>query len=202
VIAKFDRGDPAILQIPLGQGSVVVLASSWRPVDSQLALSSKFVPLLYALLEQSTNIPVTRAQYFVGDSLPIAAGSPGSSVRKPDGIEVRLESGATFSDTDQPGIYTVLPGNRRFVVNLTPEESRLGALPMDRFTALGVPLQPPQLDPKTAAARATLAQAIELEGRQKAWRWLIIAALGVLLLEILIAGKLSGANRSSTLPTP
>lgn len=202
VIAKFDRGDPAIVQIPLGRGSVVVLTSTWRPTDSQLALSSKFVPLLHALLEQSTDIPVTHAQYFVGDSFPVPTDPQGSTVRKPDGSEVRVESGEQFSDTDQPGIYTVLPANRRLVVNLWPEESRLTPLPIDRFTALGVPLQPPPLDPQTAANRASLAQAIELEGRQKAWRWLIVTALGVLLIETLIAGKLSGVNRGSTVPTP
>lgn len=202
VVAKFDRGDPAIVQVPLGKGSVVVLASSWRPEDSQLALSSKFVPLLHALLEQSTNIPATRAQYFVGDTLPMPADGQGSTVRKPDGAEVPVEAGAQFSDTDQPGVYTVSPANRRFVVNLAPDESRLTQLPLDRFSALGVPLQPAQLDPQTAAKRAATAQAFEIEGRQKVWRWLIVTALGVLLIETLIAGKLSGANRSSNVATP
>jgi Aerotolerance regulator N-terminal len=201
VVAKFDRGDPAVLQVPLGLGSVVVFTSTWRPVDSQLALSSKFVPLLHALLEQSTDIPVTKAQYFVGDTLPMPSDPKGFTVRKPDGVEVRVEAGERFSGTDQPGIYTVSPGNRRFVVNLVPEESRLTTLPLDRFMALGVPLQPPQLDPLTAAKRAAEAQAVDLEGRQKVWRWIIATALGVLLIETLIAGKLSGANRSSTVPT-
>jgi hypothetical protein len=202
VIAKFDRGDPAILQVPLGRGSVVVFASSWRPVDSQLALSSKFVPLLHALLEQSTDIPATKAQYFVGDILPMPSDSNGSTVRKPDGTEIQVEPGAQFPGTDQPGIYQISPGDRRFVVNLSPDESRLTPLPADHFAALGVPLHPPQLDPQTAARRAAIAQGVELEGRQKVWRWLIAGTLGVLLIETLIAGKLSGANRSSTVPTP
>jgi hypothetical protein len=50
--------------------------------------------------------------------------------------------------------------------------------------------------------RAITAQALELEGRQKVWRWLIATALGVVLLETLIAGKLSGENRSSIVSTP
>jgi Aerotolerance regulator N-terminal/von Willebrand factor type A domain len=202
VIAEFDRGDPAVLQIPLGRGSVVVIASSWKPADSQLALSSKFVPLLHALLEQSTDIPPTKAQYFVGDIIPMSSSTTGYAVRKPDGTEVRIDSGEPFAATDQPGIYAVSPGGRRFVVNLSPEESRLTPLPLDRFSAMGIPLQKPEVDPKIAAQRANAAQAFEIEGRQKVWRWLIATALGVLLLETLIAGKLSGANRSSTVPTP
>jgi hypothetical protein len=202
IIARFDRGDPAVIQVPLGHGSVMIFTSTWRPDDSQLALSSKFIPLLHAILEQSTNIPSTKAQYFVGDTIPLPANTPALTVRKPDGTEVPLAADARFSDTDQPGVYTVSPINRRFVVNLPPEESRLAPLPADRFTALGVPLQLPQLDPQTAAKRAATAQAVELEGRQKVWRWLIATALGVVLLETLIAGKLSGANRSSIVPTP
>ena len=123
-------------------------------------------------------------------------------MRKPDGTEVAAAAGAKFTDTDQPGIYAVTPGTRRFVVNLAPDESRTTPLPLARFTALGVPLSsaateahPPS--PEQLAQR----QAAELEGQQKLWRWLIIVALGVLLLETLIAGKLSRTVRSSTTAT-
>jgi hypothetical protein len=180
---------------------VVVFTSSWRPVDGQLALSSKFVPLLHALLEQSSDIPVTKAQYVVGDSIPLHSTNANTTVRKPDGAAMPIAVGTTAFEADQPGIYEVTPGNRRYVVNLSPEESQLAPLPLDRFRALGVPLQAPVVDPTTLARRAAAAQAIDLENRQKAWRWLIAAALAVLLIEILIAGKLSGANRSSTVST-
>ena len=84
-------------------------------------------------------------------------------------------------------------------MNLAPDESRTSPLPLARFTALGVPLPSAVVEacpptPQQLAQR----QAVEIEGQQKLWRWLIVAALGVLLLETLIAGKLSRANRSST----
>jgi len=192
VVASFDHGDPAILQVPLGKGSVVVLASSWRPADSQLALSSKFVPLLFALLEQSSNLPVPRAQYFIGDELPLPPGPAALTVRKPDGTEVAAAAGSKFTATDQPGIYGVSPGTPRFVVNLAPDESRIAPLPVERFTSLGVPLRDTLAPtPAELALRKSRAEAIEVEQRQKLWRWLIVAALGVLLLETLIAGRLS-----------
>jgi len=100
VLARFDSGDPAITQTPLGKGSVVVFASSWRPLDSQLALSSKFVPLLSALLEQSSNVPVPKAQYFVGEAVPLAPSPQPLKIRKPDGTEV--EATGTFTATDEP----------------------------------------------------------------------------------------------------
>jgi hypothetical protein len=194
VLAKFDDGNPALVQVPLGSSSVVLLATTWRPADSQLALSSKFLPLLHALLDQSSRLPVVRAQYFVGDEIALPPGA--ASVRKPDGLEVRAE--AKFGQTDQPGIYTVTPGATRFVVNLAPEESRTSPLGPERFTALGVPLSREAGSPAKNGQREARATAVELENRQKLWRWTLLTCLGVLLLETLIAGRLSRASTTRT----
>ncbi len=198
VLARFDSGDPAIVQAPLGKGSVVILASSWRPADSQLALSSKFVPLLHALLEQSSNLPPQKAQYFVGDEIPLPGGAQPLTIRKPDGAEAAAAPGAKFSATDQPGIYALTPGTQRFVVNLTADESRLAPLPNERLISLGVPLRTGHESPAEIAKREGQAQAAEVEQQQKLWRWLLVAALGLLLLETLFAGKLSRTSGSST----
>ena len=50
VLARFDSGDPAWLAFPIGKGTLHVLTTTWRPVDSQLALTTKFPPLLHSLL--------------------------------------------------------------------------------------------------------------------------------------------------------
>lgn len=199
VLAKFDDGDPALVQVPLGSGSVVLFATTWRPTDSQLALSSKFLPLLHALLDQSSRLPVARAQYFVGEEVALPPGA--TSVRKPDGSEVPVMSsrsqvklgneGQKFAQTDQPGIYAVTPGTTRFVVNLAPDESRTSPLGTERFTALGVPLSREAATTAANEKREARAAAVELESQQKLWRWALLACLGVLLLETLIAGRLS-----------
>ncbi|MHC4243590.1 MAG: BatA domain-containing protein, partial [Planctomycetota bacterium] len=51
VLANFDSGDPASLELPVGKGSLLIFTCGWHPSDSQLALSSKFVPLFYSILE-------------------------------------------------------------------------------------------------------------------------------------------------------
>ncbi len=56
----------------MGKGRLVVLASGWQPADSQLARSSKFVPLMSALLEPRTPQPVIAANQRVGDRVPLA----------------------------------------------------------------------------------------------------------------------------------
>jgi len=198
VLAAFDDKDPAIVQAPLGKGSVVILTSSWQPNDSQLALSSKFVPLLQALLEQSSDLAPQRAQYFVGEELPLPGGSHPLRVRKPDGTEVATAPASRFLGTDQPGIYFATPGTQRFVVNLAPEESRLAPLPPERFASLGVPLSAPQETSEAASRGAGKAQAAEIEARQKLWRWLLLGVIGLLLLETAFARKLSHSSGSST----
>ncbi len=190
LLARFDNGDPAVMESP--QGNVILFASSWRPEDSQLALSSKFVPLMQALLERSSKVVQQKAQYFVGDSVVVAAGGQEVSVKKPDGSSVTVPADQSFAGTDQPGVYTIEPSGHRFVVNLAPEESRTAPLPVERLAGLGVPLnQTKVLSAKERAQREALAQASELENRQKLWRWLLAAAIGCLLLETAIATKLS-----------
>jgi len=55
VLARFDDGGPALMEMPRGKGRLLVLTSGWQPSDSQLALSSKFVPLLFSMLELGRN---------------------------------------------------------------------------------------------------------------------------------------------------
>ncbi len=198
VLASFDSGDPAIVQMPLGKGSVIILTSSWRPTDSQLALSSKFVPLLQAMLELSSNLPPQKAQYFVGDEVPLPSGTEPLVVRAPSGAQTTVQPGAKFGATEEPGIYYVTPGTLRFVVNLAPDESRLTPVTPDRLQSLGVPLRKEHESAAETAKREGQAQATEIENQQKLWRWLIGAALLVLLLETLFAGRLSRPASSSS----
>ena len=200
MLASFDDRDPAVLRVPLGKGAVIVLTASWRPSDSQLALSSKFVPLMHAILDESAQLPPAKAQYFVGDEIALPPGAQPFTMRKPDGTEVSVPAGGKFASTDQPGIYVANPGEFRFVVNLDPEESRTSPLARDRFAALSVPME--KKDAATAGAAAAIHSAArEDEQRQKLWRWLVLAAVIFLLVETGIAAKLS-ATRPNTEVSP
>ena len=195
VLAKFDDGSPALAQIPEGKGNILVLASGWNPADSQLALSTKFVPLLQTILDWSGGAVSARTQFQTGEPVP-APAFPGDPVHwtKPDGKSVDQAAGAPFTGTDLPGIYSAAAGNRtnRFAVNLSLDESRTAPLSPDDLGRLGVPLQGTGRIPAalTAGTRRNLARA-ELENRQKVWRWLLAGLLGVALLEIVLGGWLA-----------
>jgi hypothetical protein len=201
ILARFDKGDPALLQVPVGKGLLFVLASGWHPADSQFALSSKFVPLLYSLLDLSGGMKAQLAQYVVGDAVSITAtnAAQGFTVRKPDGTDVKVAAGERFSGADLPGIYTVNggPSAERFAVNLDPGESRTAPLPLEELERLRLPLKVPHPElVKQEEKKRLRLQAVELEQRQKLWRWLIVAALVVLVMETWLAGWLTRRTRT------
>jgi hypothetical protein len=193
VLARFDKGDPAFLQVAVGKGTLLVLTSGWHPADSQLALSSKFVPMLYSLLQASGSIKAHRSQYVVGDDVPISIAGQSLSVQPPHGTAIAVANGNHFSETALPGIYTVMgaPEPLRFAVNLAPEESKTAPIPVEELQRLGLPLKVPLADQVRQLEQKKKLQNVELEARQKLWRWLIVAALVVLMLETWVAGFIS-----------
>ena len=199
VLARFDNGDPALVEIPKGKGRLLVLTSGWQPSDSQLALSSKFVPILYSALELAGGIRSQLTQFHIGEQVDLssvasATGAAPLTIRKPDGAQVQLPGGETkFSQIDVPGIYTVTTAQPpvQFAVNLDPAESRTAPMPIEELGRLGVPLKTPELEPVKQLEQKRRLHDAELEGQQKLWRWLTLAALMVLLLETWLAGLLS-----------
>ena len=173
VLARFDNGDPALIEAPLGTGKLLILTSAWHPGDSQLALSSKFVPLLYSLLEYSSIERPLHLQFEVGQNLPPEFGTA----------------------REAPGIYSA--GNFQFAVNLAPAESKTAPMPIDELEQLGVPIGTGPAG-TLRATRAQRFQAADTENQQKLWRWLIVGALAFLLIETFLAGRLTGLRSEAT----
>ena len=205
VLAKFDGGDPAIVEIPVGGGRLLALLTGWNPDDSQLAVSSKFVPLVYSLLDLAGGLSEQATQYQVGDAIPLspAAGvSEGTTVARPDGSTIALPAGATsFGGALQPGIYLLNTGPRSFRigVNVAASESRTEPLPPDVLERYGAPGPRNPPDAALAARRQVSLRGEEAEGRQKLWRWLLGATLAALLIESALAGW-TARRSGDTLP--
>jgi hypothetical protein len=192
VVARFDNGDPAVLERNLGTGRIVAFASGWQPDDSQLALSSKFVPLMGGLLDLACGGAAVPASVAIGAAVPLPA-SPTSSITvfAPDGREISVPEGAaTFTATDQPGIYRVITGvtETRFAVNLPAAESDTAPLDAEQLEQRGVRFGS-GLTRAERIERVRQQRDTELEIRQKVWLWLIAAALGVLIFETWWAGR-------------
>ena len=166
VLARFDSQDPALAEWPAGEGRIVLSAMNWVPAESQLPLSSKFVPLMFAILGEAGFQHREADRYLAGDELPGTARPP-----------VRLGA---------PGIYAIPEGagERKIACNLPPGESRLERFPVESLAAFGIPIGTAKAvasdDSGTAGPRL---QAADLEGQQRLWKWLLPALLAVLLVE-------------------
>jgi hypothetical protein len=198
-IAWFDNGDPFLLEAPLGKGRLFIATSGWHPADSQLALSTKFVPLIDGLLRRADGA-LTDAQYAVHDRIALPATQNPTdkrSIRGPDGRQVDLASAATtFDGADQPGVYRLHYNGTEtpIAVNLPPEESRTNPLAVEELEQLGAVLAKPGVAPTEIAEQRRQLQIVELENRQKLWRWLIVGVLGLLVAETALAGHLAHRN--------
>lgn len=192
VVARFDDDSPAIWETRIGTGRVVGLASSWRPEDSQLALSSKFVPLINRVLELNPRQKSVSASLVVGEPwwFPQADVESTVTIIRPDGkTETQSTSSDFFAGTDLPGIYHVTIGGQSysFSVNLAAKESDIEIMPLEKLQSLGIRLG----GSESTAAEIQALQLLNdraIESQQKIWKWLIVAALVLIVIETLIAG--------------
>jgi hypothetical protein len=214
VLALFDspqdgqaHNDPALFELCVAKGSLLVLTSGWHPSDSQLALSSKFVPLLYSILEYSGFFTGRQSQYFIGDNVSISTQSGSESanleILKPDNSLIHISAGEeNFTQTDQPGLYTIQSsaGNRVFALNLPSKECRTAVMPVEDLEMLGVSLTQPlgfsaELTESPIGSRSIQASRLAgftvLESEQKIWRLILVVLLAISFVEIALAGWLT-----------
>jgi hypothetical protein len=188
-LATFDNGHPAILTTRIGKGTLIVLASGWHPGDSQLALSTKFVPLLYGWLAAAGFRHDPAATLLVGDALPLDA-TQAHTITDPENQTHSLKPGETFT-TRQIGLHKVQNATltQTIAVNLPPDEGRVLPLDPQKLAEHGIKLSNVS---DTSTASETTDQrltATDTEQRQNLWWWFLVALLASLLLETAIAGR-------------
>ncbi len=184
-LVETEKGALIWLGNDVGNRQLIVFEfDAFNPEISRFALTIPTVPqFIYQCLTwlEAGSAPIqplvyredaTPHAFHTGESVRIAFSSGETSdirVLKPDGVTVEL-TGSVFTQTDLIGTYSVFAGDvlvERFTVNLlNPAESALSSpstVPVDlEETAGRTPLQPIQ---------------------QEVWRWLLLIAFLLLLLE-------------------
>ena len=193
VVARFDNGQPAVLETTVGRGRLITWASGWSPRETPWVLSTKFVPWLQAVAERAAGGAVPLAVTDLGEltrlNLPTVAGI--TAITNPD---------TAVAELNTPGIYQVTAPDTRprlIALNVPASETYSEVLSWDSFEDLGVPLGTTlaATSPTEVTATELPESALVSESRQRAWRWFILLAIGLLIIEGLVALRLNRASR-------
>ncbi len=190
-LVQYDNGDVAFASCTIDKGTLYLLTSTWAPGESDLARSSKFVPLLSGIVRRDA--PSHGASHEVDEPImrPLAAADSEVTVERPDGSLAPFPDGEPrYAGTDQPGLYRLRYGQdeRVYAVNLATSETRTAPLDVAQLEQRGVQLGAGESRAKELEALRQLRD-MELEARQNAWQWMIAAALLLLILETILAGR-------------
>jgi hypothetical protein len=215
-VAKFDSGLPAIVEISVGdEGRLILFATGWHPNDSQLALSTRFPPLITRVLSLASPLQKDQVIQTVGDvirpgelvssknwtmSLPNGSSQTSADVVTELGADADAGQSATVT-LKEPGRYTVTGTTEdgeysvSLIAGLSTAESRTEMLPVGQLQVLGIGVESiddGQSEPDAAADETKAGQlnASDLEKKQKWWRWLLLAGLGCLVVESIWASMI------------
>lgn len=201
IVARFDTGDPAWIDIPVGKGSLLVMMSGWHPADSQLSLATKFLPLLFSIYSDHGPRVSGARQFFVGEPLPVEEDE--NNLTLPDGSSETIDTSKPYRPTE-PGIYRVSNGERErnFAINLRPSESDLNPLGNEPLSALGVPIEGRSDSAPASTTGKRALRNTEAESKQNLWRWAVVILLTMLVLEAWLATRSSGSQPQPDGATP
>jgi hypothetical protein len=194
VLARFDEGDPALVEKAVGQGKIIVFASSLDPVWTDFPLRSAYVPFWYRVTQYTAGWQSAPAALRVNRVLPVASATgdePGSSgswnIIDPQGQRVLGldQDNPDFIQLKIPGHYEIRSNKKTdwVAVNTPPEESDLARVSLEEFHAVFVPRE------GRVEESSLEASVLERDRQQSLWWILLVAACLVFMTEGWIANR-------------
>jgi len=204
ILARFDDGNPALVERTLGQGRVLLLAVPLDAVSGDFPLQPAFLPFLRRVTLHAVGYeppPLWRTTGETGFTPrglrdPVVATPAGALVRPPG------DSGARPVALPEAGFYDMYEGRAAgepaqvLAANPPAAESDL-TMADARELLLGV-----TRSDSAAALKAGPELPIEREGRQRLWRVLLAAVALLLLVETIVANRGWRGTASVVLPAP
>ena len=197
-LAEFDSGGnaktdskpaPALIQRRLGNGTLWVMSAGWQPTASQLALSSKFVPLVLGFVGPPPAMDSRGLE--VGDPVP-GSDADGMQVVSVDGDVLTSSIDGRAITIESPGFYRMVnresstetdgAAERWFAVNVATSESESETIDNAVLERAGIALGNLP-DAKALADQQRQLRDRELEQAQRLWQGLLLAALLLVALE-------------------
>ena len=189
VLMQFDNTEAALVENDVGEGKVLLFASSLDLEWNNLALQGLFLPFVHETLRHLVRSEAGQSAYEIGDSINLAqfVSDADIAVQDANGRSVSLEAN-NLQRATSPGLFTATSGavSRRYAVNILPEESN--------FTRVATStLYDAVVNPDTSPLQSREAQTAqlieELENPQRLWWWILTLVMVLLLVEVLVANR-------------
>ncbi len=188
VLLEYDRTRPALVEAP----NALVLAATFDPAVSDLAVSGAFLPLVHQCVKVLAR-GTAAGSFEPGERYSAPAGTGAWRIEDDRGREVpsglATESGATrltSEPLERPGLYRVLRGgtlHHTFAVNPARAESDLTPVPEAALVRAFPPGRAQVLRPGADLARRVR----EARYGRELWGWFVVAALALLVAEMILA---------------
>lgn len=207
VLARYVSGDPFLLEFhPVRGGKVLLMTTSLDADWTTLPLTSFYLPFVQSAVRYLAETTPRRVNLAPGDPIEVQFDEPvaGRTVKvvTPDGAERSAEilrpgdlAVARFTETEQPGLYSVKvvePGRKvntiHFAVRPDRSESDMTSLGEDGWHRVEHALDAERLDPMQ---RALSTSAAAVPKSRELWAWLLGAVFLLALLEMTLARRWS-----------
>lgn len=187
VLMQFDNTLPALVEREVGEGKVILFASTMDLEWNNLALQGMYLPFVHETLRHLVQSEIRQNAYTIGDVISIGTGDENSQfeIRRADGSLSSLTSNEPLQ-ADSPGFIEAVSNDstRVFAVNLQAEESNLLATTVAAINDLIIN---PETSPIQSREVRTAQMAAELEQPQRVWWWILGLVILLLLAEAKIA---------------
>jgi hypothetical protein len=207
-VLSLGDGDPLVVEQRVHRGRVVLVGTSADPSWTAMPLWPSFVPLVQKTLAWCVSTQLRQRNLTVGEPLDAMVAAPAGAgsvqVQTPDGRSRPASLSNTgegfalsYADTAQSGVYTLKFGSaakrsETFAVNVDTAESDLAQVSADELRSEVWPGVPFDCQTSWQDVGATAAIVASPAAKSRLHVNLLYAALGLLLAETFLGGKLGG----------
>lgn len=190
VLMQFDNTEPALVERSVGEGNVILFASSLDLEWNNLALQGLFLPFVHETLRHLVQQNPKQRAYQVGDSLNLDPTGTAETIEATDatGDALQFANDSFVATATTPGMISArIDGSLAyFAVNSIPEESNFSRMPVAN---LYDQIINPDTEPNQSREVRTAQLIEELERPQRVWWWILCLVMLLIVAEALIANR-------------
>ena len=214
VLARFDDGNPALIERRIGNGAALLWASTIDTFWNDFAKKPVYLPWVHRVVEYLASYSPPTPWFSSGQVLNLAeqdvslgdggAGAADYIVMSPSGQRLPVDVGgrAGYIDLTEQGLYEVHDGNSpdavplSLAVNVDLAESDLTPVDPEELASM-VTGRAGGTREDGAAGPERVIPAEDLERQQSVWWYLLLAAALLFLSETLVSNRLSRTQLSA-----